>query len=82
MRKTLFFILALASTAAVAGEPAKEQAPGDKDKLICRTEADLGTRLGGTRVCLTRDQWAERRRQAREATEQGQMGHLDRGSGG
>jgi hypothetical protein len=80
MRKGLFVILALASTAAMAEKPREEQ--GDKDKLICRTEADLGTRLGGTRVCLTREQWAERRRQAREATEQGQMGHLDRGNGG
>jgi hypothetical protein len=80
MRKGLFVIMALASTAAMAAKPHEEQ--GDKDKLVCRTEADLGTRLGGTRVCLTREQWAERRRQAREATEQGQMGHLDRGSGG
>jgi len=65
----------------VAAEP-KDQAQGDKDKLICRTDPDLGTRLGGTRVCLTREQWAERRREAREAAEHVQMGRIDRGSGG
>ncbi|MFL6858740.1 MAG: hypothetical protein ACJ8EB_12640 [Allosphingosinicella sp.] len=79
MRKGLFVIMALASSAATAAPPHEEQ--GDKDKLVCRTEADLGTRLGGTRVCLTREQWAERRRQAREVTEQGQMGHVNRSGG-
>jgi hypothetical protein len=79
MRTGLFMFLALASTAALANEGKKDGS--DKDKLVCRTEADLGTRLSGTRVCLTREQWAERRRQSRDAAERAQTGHLDRGSG-
>jgi hypothetical protein len=80
MRTALFIVLTLASSAAFADEGKKDaSAP---EKLICRTEADLGTRLSGTRVCLTREQWTERRRQSREATERSQTGHVDRGNGG
>jgi len=80
MRTALLMFLAVASTAAMAQETKKDG--GDKDKLVCRTEADTGTRLSGTRVCLTREQWSERRRQSREAAERAQTGHLDRGNGG
>jgi hypothetical protein len=72
--------LALASTAALAEEPKQDDA-AKRDKLICRFEADTGSRLTGTRVCLTREQWTERRRQSREATERAQTGHSDRPGG-
>ena len=80
MRTGLFMILAIASSTAAFAEKPKDK--GDKDQVICRTEADIGSRLGGTRVCMTREQWAERRRESREAAERAQMGHTDRGNGG
>ncbi|MEA3039244.1 MAG: hypothetical protein QOE79_1757 [Sphingomonadales bacterium] len=80
MRATLMAFLALTSTAALAEQPKQDDA-SKADKVICRTEPDTGSRLSGTRVCLTREQWAERRRQTREATEHAQMGHADRPGG-
>lgn len=80
MRAGLFVILALASTAAVAQE-AKPEDAGKKDKLICRVENDLGTRLSGARVCMTRDQWSERRRRDRETAERNQRGQVNRSGG-
>jgi hypothetical protein len=79
MRATLMAFLALTSTAALAEEPKQDAAK--PDKMICRLEPDTGSRLSGTRVCLTREQWAERRRQSREATERAQTGHSDRPGG-
>jgi hypothetical protein len=80
MRAILMAFLAFVSTAAVAAEPKQDDA-AKTDKVICRVEPDLGSRLSGTRVCLTREQWAERRRQMREGTEHAQMGHVDRPGG-
>ena len=80
MRATLMVFLALTSTAALAEEP-KQDTAAKPDKMICRFEADTGSRLTGTRVCLTREQWAERRRQTREDTERAQTGHADRPGG-
>jgi hypothetical protein len=79
MRSTLMAFFALTSTAALAEEPKQDAAKADK--LICRVEPDTGSRLSGTRVCLTRDQWVERRRLMREGTEHAQIGHSDRPGG-
>jgi hypothetical protein len=77
MRATLMAFLAVTSTAALAEAPKQDDA-AKANQVICRVEPDLGSRLSGTRVCLTREQWAERRRQMREGTERAQIGHVDR----
>ena len=50
------------SAAAVASSAPK--AP-DGDTIVCKTIENTGTRFP-TRQCATKDQWAERTRQARE----------------
>lgn len=40
------------SVAAVPPKPVKE-------RLVCRTQERLGTRLGGKRVCNTKERWSE-----------------------
>ena len=42
---------------------------GSEDRMVCETEEKTGSRLGARRVCLTVAQWAEKRREHREATE-------------
>jgi len=60
-------LLCAGATAALAASPASEPATaavsnpgkdaGQPDKLICKTTDVTGSRLGGTKTCLTRAQW-------------------------
>jgi cytochrome c5 len=45
--------------------PATPAATPDGDKIICKTIETTGSRFS-TRECATKDQWAERTRQARD----------------
>lgn len=45
---------------------------GTPQKLVCETQEATGSRLGGKRVCLTREAWAERRLQERQVVERAQ----------
>ena len=38
------------------------------DKIVCRTEAPVGSRIG-TRICMTRRRWIELQRQSQKALE-------------
>jgi len=62
--------LASAALAAEATQPATQQQPQqtaaptpakqdphDPNKVICKQVEEVGTRLGGQRVCMTRAQW-------------------------
>ncbi|MDF7775091.1 hypothetical protein P1X14_07525 [Sphingomonas sp. AOB5] len=57
------------STPAIAqdGKPAKDAR--DPNRMICRTEDVIGSRLGSRRVCLTASQWEDLRRDTRQTTE-------------
>jgi hypothetical protein len=67
MNKLAPFLLAAALVAGPASAVAPEP-KGDADKIICRAEAPIGSRLTRKR-CLTVAQWAEMRREARELIE-------------
>lgn len=50
--------------------PAAEAASGNKlDKIVCRTEESLGSRLNVKRVCRTVREWREEAEASREALE-------------
>jgi len=77
MKKTIILASALIATAAAAEpQPASEPA-GDPNERICVTRTEIGSRLGGRRVCATRAQWAEERRSAQATTEHGQLNQLN-----
>lgn len=62
--------LLLAQGAASAVEPTTRVGKGDPSKKkICRVQADIGTRLGGKRICRTADEWAQSRAEARRTVE-------------
>ncbi len=48
-------------TAVDVTAPTAQQEPQKpaKPKLVCRTQERLGTRLGGKRVCNTKERWSE-----------------------
>jgi hypothetical protein len=62
--------LLLGSTAS-ASEP-KAKKPYDPNEKVCETIKPLGSRLATKRVCATRAEWAEQRKQDREETEKAQ----------
>ena len=56
-----------AQSPAPAGPALPTQAkPNPLDKMVCRTEDSLGTRLGAKRVCLTVREWQEQQQANRE----------------
>ncbi|HWI89256.1 MAG TPA: hypothetical protein VNS11_08470 [Sphingomicrobium sp.] len=40
---------------------------GDPNRIICEREQEIGSRLGGAKVCKTAAQWEEERRANRDA---------------
>lgn len=67
---------AVAQTAAPQAQPAPQgaKAPDPLDKIVCRTEEVIGSRLNSQRVCLTVREWRQQAEDSREAVERIQQG--------
>jgi hypothetical protein len=61
----------LLAAAAQAQQSKGKDAP-DPNKKICESITPVGSRLATKRVCATRAEWADKRRQDREETEKAQ----------
>ena len=59
-------LLTLNTTAAALPEQAAQPKPA-KPKLICQVQERIGTRLGGKRICYTKEKWAEMEADSRNA---------------
>ena len=71
MRTALLCTLVLALPAPLtAAGPARPQTP--RSAMICRVITATGSRLDSTRICKTKEQWEEARRQAQVDTALGQ----------
>lgn len=74
MLKYSSLILAVIAVPALAQTPAPapqvaEAKPNPLDKVVCRTEETLGSRLGGHKVCATVREWQEQQQENRDAVE-------------
>jgi hypothetical protein len=56
-----------------SSQPQVASAAGDPNQVICEKVEQIGSRLGGSRVCMTRSQWAEQRRLNRQEVEKAQQ---------
>jgi hypothetical protein len=76
MKKVLFLSALFVSTAAAAQTPTSRQTASgnghDPSETICRTVANTGSRLSRSRVCMTREQWEQQRRDARQNLDRAQ----------
>ena len=54
----------------------------DPNEVICEKQAVLGSRLAHRKVCMTRSQWEDARRQDRSDIEKAQMQRGMSGGGG
>ena len=68
---------AIAAMVSVASAFAAEEAPSKENRasseIVCEKTEVLGSRLGTKRVCMTRAEWAERRRLERQEIEKAQV---------
>jgi len=62
--------------AAPAAAPAPTQA-NPLDKIVCRTEEGLGSRLNRKKVCMSMRDWKEQADDARNSTERMQQMNAD-----
>jgi hypothetical protein len=67
--------LLLAAGGDVANQP--DQAA---DPVVCRSESETGSRLKARKVCMTKSQWAAKRREERQTVEQAQAARATNGA--
>ncbi len=71
----LLAVLALSMPAAAIAQTAAQAPPAparSSEERICRTSGELGSRLNRTRICRTRAQWEEARRENRDTVDRAQ----------
>jgi hypothetical protein len=71
MKKSVLLGLVLIPGVALAANAGDRQ--DKRTGLICRETAETGSRLSSKRICMTREQWDQARRDARDAVDQAQM---------
>lgn len=89
MLKSILFIaagvaVAMPAAAQTTVQPQPVQAPtanSDVNKLICKKEEQIGSRLGAKKVCMTLEQWQARTSQDRDQLERVQQGAKGPSSG-
>jgi hypothetical protein len=88
MFKPIAIITMIALAAPAAGQnasPAQSAAPAvskakDPDRIICERQEEIGSRLGGKKVCKTAAQWDEERQQERDALDKFQRQNTSTGA--
>lgn len=58
-----------------------QTAQSDVNKLICKREEEIGSRLASKKICLTQQQWRERADDARDQVQRVQQQASTRPSG-
>lgn len=65
-------ILLFAGFVPSAAAAQTTKAPADPNAKVCETVSQVGSRLSKKKICATRAEWAEMKRQDREATNEAQ----------
>jgi hypothetical protein len=71
---------ALAQTQA-SGQPGQGPKAKDPNRIICEKIQDTGSRVATSKVCMTAQQWEEKRRNDRAYVEDSQQRSLEPNSG-
>ena len=70
---TALILLAVPTSAQVPADTSKTGPNNDPDQIVCVSERQVGSRLARQRVCRTRAEWDEHRRQYRNSVERAQQ---------
>jgi hypothetical protein len=73
--------LAIACPAVAQDSPPAKGKAKDPNQIVCQKQEVLGSRLAVKRVCMTRAEWAERRRDDRDLVQRSQLGPCVRKAG-
>jgi predicted secreted protein len=77
-------LAASATAQTVPPDPASpssaQQKSKDPNRMICEKQEELGSRLGGKKVCKTAAEWQEWRQQNRDQLEEWQRQHTNPGT--
>ena len=65
--------MAAFAPAGAAAAETKSASTRDPNRMVCRTEPVVGSRLAKARRCMTAGEWAEMKRLDRQAIEKTQM---------
>lgn len=79
MKALASILAALAASAALAEPPIVVSGPSvryDPNEIVCRSEAESGSRLRTQRICATRADWAEHKRVQRQLVEHAQSNRM------
>lgn len=75
------FLSLVAATAMLSAMPAiaqdtdaEKKASKDPNEVVCEKQEVIGSRLASKKVCMTRSEWAERRRLERLEIDKAQVG--------
>ena len=61
-----------AATTADTGMQQRAAKPGNAGEKVCENIVSTGSRIASKRVCMTREQWAQRQRDDRDEVEKDQ----------
>lgn len=70
------WIVAIGAWAMFPAMAAEEAAKNDDEKIVCKREKELGSNMGGRKICMTRAEW----RREKEESERALRGFDDRSS--
>jgi hypothetical protein len=71
---------ALAQTVPVTGQP--NAAQPKKERIICESETQIGSRLATKRVCMTESQWKDHQQQVQNQLDQTHVNVQSKGGPG
>ena len=80
MKRLVVAVLLLGSAPVLAQtQPAAQPAntPNDQDRIICEKVKETGSRINNKKICMTKLQWDEKRRQDRDVLEDAQQRSLE-----
>lgn len=80
MRHLPFLLLAILVAAPAEARKPRDVDAKDPNKVICRTEEVIGSRLASKRTCMTAQQWEDMRREQRTTVDRIQAFKPQQGS--
>ena len=78
----LVFAAPVAAQTTQAGQQPPAAKPNDPNRIICQRVEETGSRIAAHKVCLTAQQWEEKRRSDRSYVEDAQQRSLEPNSSG
>jgi hypothetical protein len=70
--RALLFVAAVGMVSAASAADEKKKDTKDPNRIICEKQEALGSRLQAKRVCMTAEQWAQKRREDRQMVDRAQ----------